>query len=193
MSEAKLGTEMDPEALRDEVVRLRGEVARLERRCAELDALAHQDTLVPLPNRRGFERHLAALIDRVGRYEDTGALLFIDVDGLKVINDSFGHDAGDAALKHIAALLSKGVRQSDCVARYGGDEFGILLERVDLPKAEETAERLANLLADSAFSYDDQPIPLSAAIGITAIVAGDTPNDVIARADRAMYEQKAAA
>jgi diguanylate cyclase (GGDEF)-like protein len=127
------------------------------------------------------------------RYGDAGALLFIDVDGLKVVNDSFGHDAGDAALIHVAELLVGGVRQSDTVARVGGDEFAILLERVDLAQATETAARLTDQIAGTSFSFDGAAIPLSAAIGIAEIHPGDTPEAVLARADRAMYEQKAAA
>lgn len=183
----------DPAALRDEIARLRATVARLERQVGELDRLAHHDPLVPLPNRRGFERQLAGMIDRAERYDDGGALLFIDVDGLKVVNDSFGHDAGDAALIHVAELLMGGVRQSDTVARFGGDEFAVLLERVDLAQATETATRLADLIAGSSFAFDGQDIPLSAAIGIAEIRPGDTPEILLARADRAMYEQKAAA
>nr|WP_314446153.1 GGDEF domain-containing protein [uncultured Sphingomonas sp.] len=183
----------DPTALWAEIARLRATVARLERQVSELDRLAHHDPLVPLPNRRGFERQLAGLIDRLERYGDASALLFIDVDGLKVVNDSFGHDAGDAALIHVAELLIGGVRQSDTVARFGGDEFAILLERVDLDQATETAARLTDRIAGTSFSYDGVAIPLSAAIGIAEIRAGDTPEAVLARADRAMYEQKAAA
>ena len=183
----------DPAVLRAEIARLRATVARLERQVGELDRLAHHDPLVPLPNRRGFERQLGGLIDRAERYGDGGALLFIDVDGLKMVNDSFGHDAGDAALIHLAKLLVGDVRQSDSVARIGGDEFAVLLERVDLAQATETAARLTDLIAGSSFSYAGMAIPLSAAIGIAEIRTGDTPDVVVARADRAMYEQKAAA
>jgi diguanylate cyclase (GGDEF)-like protein len=183
----------DPTALWAEIARLRATVAKLERQVGELDQLAHHDPLVPLPNRRGFERQLARLIDRTERYGDAGALLFVDVDGLKFVNDSFGHDAGDAALIHIAEVLTGGVRQSDTVARFGGDEFAVLLERVDLDQATETATRLTDRIAGSNFSFRGDAIPLSAAIGIAEIRGGDTPESVLVRADRAMYEQKAAA
>ena len=183
----------DPTALWAEIARLRATVSRLERQVGELDRLAHHDSLVPLPNRRGFEKQLATLIDRLERYGDPSALLFIDVDGLKMVNDSYGHDAGDAALIHVAELLIGGVRQSDTVARFGGDEFAILLERVDLDQATETAARLTDRIADTSFTHEGHAIPLSAAIGIAEIRIGDTPEAVLARADRAMYEQKAAA
>ncbi|WP_338502386.1 GGDEF domain-containing protein [Sphingomonas kaistensis] len=183
----------DPTALWAEIARLRATVARLERQVGELDRLAHHDALVPLPNRRGFEKQLAGLIDRLERYGDSSALLFIDVDGLKMVNDSFGHDAGDAVLIHVAELLIGGVRQSDTVARFGGDEFAVLLERVDFEQANETAARLTDRIAGTSFTHDGLAIPLSAAIGIAEIRVGDTPEAVLARADRAMYEQKAAA
>ncbi|WP_344708776.1 GGDEF domain-containing protein [Sphingomonas humi] len=186
-------TNEDPVALWGEISRLRATVARLERQVSELDRLAHQDPLVPLPNRRGFERQLASLIDRTERYGDAGALLFIDVDGLKMVNDSFGHEAGDAALIHIAELLTGGVRQSDTVARFAGDEFAVLLERVDLDQATETAARLTDRIAGTSFTFEEQAIPLSAAIGIAEIRGGDTPESVLARADQAMYAQKVAA
>lgn len=193
MSEADEVLSEDPTALWAEIARLRTVVAKLERQVGELDRLAHHDALVPLPNRRGFERQLNAVIDRLERYGDASALLFVDVDDLKTVNDSFGHEAGDAALIHVAELLIGGVRQSDLVARFGGDEFAILLERVDLAQATETASRLTDRIADTSFAFAGNPIPLSAAIGIAEIRSGDTPEAVLARADRAMYEQKAAA
>jgi diguanylate cyclase (GGDEF)-like protein len=182
----------DPAELLAEISRLRGEVARLSRRVEELDELAHQDPLIALPNRRGFMRELERLIDRVKRYDATAAMLYIDLDGLKMINDSFGHPAGDTALIEVAALLSKGVRRSDVVARIGGDEFGILLESCDPERAGETARRLTELIGDSGFDYDGDNLPLSVAIGITMIGAGDSAAEVMGRADEEMYRAKAA-
>jgi diguanylate cyclase (GGDEF)-like protein len=183
----------DKSELVEEVGRLRAEIARLQNRIEDLDRLAHYDSLVPLLNRRGFMRQLEKLIDRTERYGDGGAMLFVDVDGLKLLNDSFGHQVGDAALVHVSHLLRGGVRQSDCVARFGGDEFAVLLERVNMDEASETAARLADLIADSEFRHDGQLIPLSAAIGIALIEQGDRLESVVNRADRAMYEEKAAA
>src|SRR5207248_2997139 len=126
-----------------EISRLRGMVARLEQRIAELDRLAHNDPLVPLPNRRGFVRELERLLARIARYDEPCAMLFVDLDDLKQLNDRHGHCAGDAALIHVAQLLVEGVRQSDTVARIGGDEYAILLERADAAEAAETATRLS--------------------------------------------------
>ena len=120
----------DHERLIEEISLLRGSRAPSGARGA-LDQLAHQDPLINLPNRRGFMRELERLIARVDRYGISAAMLFVDVDGLKMINDTLGHRAGDEALIQMAALLAKGVRHSDVVARIGGDEFGIFLESSD--------------------------------------------------------------
>ena len=176
-----------------EIARLREHIARLEQRVSQLDALAHLDSLLELPNRRGFMRELEALIARVSRYGENGAMLFVDIDGLKRINDSHGHKAGDEALIQVAAMLSNGVRKSDTVARLGGDEFGILLAHTGEEQARETAERLMREIDSSAMSYEGASLPLGVAVGVTIIATDDTPDAVIARADRAMYKHKSAA
>ncbi|QIK78846.1 GGDEF domain-containing protein [Sphingomonas piscis] len=176
-----------------EVERLRAQVAQLEERVAHLDRMAHEDVLVPLPNRRGFMRHLGRLIDRVRRYEDSAALLFVDIDGLKLINDSFGHQVGDEALIKVSELLQDGVRGSDCVARIGGDEFAVLLEHADEAAARETADRLADMVATCEFRRGGKALPLSIAIGVAVIDGDEDAEAVIARADAEMYEAKEAA
>src|SRR5687768_11727280 len=105
------------EDLTAEIARLRGEIALLQSKVEQLDRLAHLDPLIGLPNRRGFMRRLEALIERVRRYGDHGAMLFVDIDGLKRINDSHGHQAGDEALIRVSQMLVSGVRAGDCVAR----------------------------------------------------------------------------
>ncbi len=183
----------EPSALRDEIARLRGEVERLETRVCELDRLAHRDPLVPLANRRGLMRELEGMIGRHQRHHIPAAILFVDLDGLKLLNDSFGHGGGDAALIHVAEKLLAGTRANDCVARLGGDEFCILLDHADENLAFEIAERLVTSIAASDCLYEGQPLPLSVAIGVTPVEAGDTPAVVLARADQAMYRVKAAA
>jgi diguanylate cyclase (GGDEF)-like protein len=183
----------DPDTLLAEIRRLRSEIALLHERVELLDRLAYQDVLIDLPNRRGFMRQLEAAIDRVSRYDDSAAMLFVDIDGLKMINDTFGHQAGDEALIVVAQMLSDGVRKSDCVARLGGDEFGILLERANEESAKETSSRLVSMIAGCEFCFQGTCLPLSVAIGISVIEPNDLPDAVMARADLAMYRQKAAA
>jgi diguanylate cyclase (GGDEF)-like protein len=183
----------DRQRLIEEISLLRGKVARLQERVEQLDQLAHQDSLINLPNRRGFMRDLERLIARVDRYGINAAMLFVDLDGLKIINDTFGHRAGDESLIQVAALLAKGVRHSDVVARIGGDEFGILLEASDESDAHDTATRLIEQICHCEFTHDGEALPLSVAIGVGMIDALDTAESVMERADEAMYRRKAAA
>jgi diguanylate cyclase (GGDEF)-like protein len=183
----------DSDRLVAEIGRLRAQIAQLESRVEQLDVLAHQDTLVSLPNRRGFMRELERLVDRAKRYEESSALLYVDLDGLKMINDTFGHKAGDEALIQVAQLLVGGLRRSDFVARIGGDEFAILLSHTDEANAHETAGRLVDLIADCDFMHEGDALPLSVAIGVATIGAEDDPDSIMARADEEMYRRKAAA
>jgi len=182
----------DSGSLAGEVARLQAEIVELRKRVEQLDALAHQDSLCDLPNRRGFMRVLERTIDRVKRYEEQAAILFVDLDGLKMINDSSGHGAGDEALIEVSKMLVGGVRKSDLVARIGGDEFAILLIHSDEESAVETASRLVDMIADCDFRHDGELLPLSVAIGVGMIHPEDTPEQAIARADAEMYRRKAA-
>lgn len=181
------------EQLETEIERLRDQIAKLQSKVQQLDQLAHLDPLIGLPNRRGFMRQLDGLISRVKRYGDHGAMLFVDIDGLKGINDCHGHKAGDEALIRVSEMLVSGVRSGDCVARLGGDEFGILLEHADEAIANETASRLVERIACCEFSHDGAPLPLSVAIGVGMIAPDDDAEAVMNRADEAMYRKKAAA
>jgi diguanylate cyclase (GGDEF)-like protein len=183
----------DPSALIAEISRLRGEVARLESRVEELDRLANMDTLVPVANRRGLIVQLDMMIARFERHGTPAALLFVDVDGLKALNDTFGHSAGDAALIHLTETMIASVRQTDMVARIGGDEFAILLDHADENSARETAARLADQVADCEFCFEGTCLPLSIAIGFTPVQQGDSPLSIMDRADEAMYRHKDAA
>jgi diguanylate cyclase (GGDEF)-like protein len=183
----------DVQRLVEEIGRLRGQVTQLQERVEQLDLLAHQDSLIDLPNRRGFLRVLERLIARVSRYGANAAMLFVDVDGLKSINDTFGHCTGDQALIKVATLLSSGVRKSDVVARIGGDEFGVLLENADEARARETAARLIDLIAGCEIVHEGLSLAMSVAIGVGMIAPTDTAEAVMARADEEMYRRKAAA
>lgn len=181
----------NPVELAAEIARLRGEITRLQSKVQQLDQLAHLDPLIGLPNRRGFMRQLETLIVRVQRYGDHGAMLFVDIDGLKVINDTHGHLAGDEALIRVSEMLVSGVRSGDCVARLGGDEFGIILEHADEAIATETATRLIERIAACEFTHEGAPLPLSVAIGVGIIAADDDAEAIMDRADEAMYRKKA--
>jgi diguanylate cyclase (GGDEF)-like protein len=180
----------EAEVLVREIERLRAELDKLEERVDQLNELAHVDPLVHLPNRRSFLDNLERLIARVQRSGRPAAMMFVDVDGLKAINDTFGHTVGDDALMEISKLLLASVRKTDCVARIGGDEFGILLDQSDESRAWQMALRIVETVVGSQFCVDGSCVRLSVAVGVTAIKQGDTPQAVIERADREMYRIK---
>ena len=183
----------DAAPLLDELRQLRARVVELQQRVEQLDELAHQDVLMELPNRRGFMRELERLVARIARYGGSAAMLFVDLDGLKMINDTFGHQAGDEALIQVAALLGKGVRRGDIVGRLGGDEFGILLEQANEASALEPAARLGEQISACEYDHDGDALPLSIAVGVAMIDGQSSPAEVMAEADEQMYRRKAAA
>jgi diguanylate cyclase (GGDEF)-like protein len=174
----------------EEVLGLRRQLAAMQTRLTELERLADEDTLVPIRNRRAFLRDLARTIGDVERYGTSYGLLYFDVDGLKAINDRLGHAAGDAALVHIAGVLTANTRRSDVVGRLGGDEFGVLLARADDAVALHKAGRLAEAIAGSDFRWEGEAIPLNVAYGTHHVPAGQDAQAALAAADRAMYRHK---
>lgn len=178
------------ESLRDEVARLTDEVTAQKATIRELRRDAIRDPLSGLLNRRGFERVLDRTIDFVRRYDGVVALVFLDLDDFKTINDSLGHAAGDAALRHVATVLTGSLRRSDLVARIGGDEFVALLWKSDEESARETARRVRDGFRRTPFVYDGQPVAMAASVGIASVQKTDSAADVLDRADRDMYRHK---
>jgi diguanylate cyclase (GGDEF)-like protein len=172
---------------------LRASLAQMLQRVTELEALADSDTVTPLPNRRRLVRELERVISHSDRHGTPAALLFIDVNGLKGINDRHGHLVGDAALIHVAQLLLGLIRSTDVLARIGGDEFGLIVDHLDHNSAIDTAERLAQRIAANPLDVSGEKVTIAAAIGVATILPGDSVEDVLRRADRNMYRAKAEA
>ena len=181
----------DPLTLLGEIDRLRSELARTEARLAEVDRLAHRDQLVDLPNRRSLISALQHILRQVQYDGAQAAVLFADVDGLKLINDKFGHGAGDRALVKVAHVVVESVRKADIVGRLGGDEFAVLLKDTDELSAWRMALRVAEAVGESLLQLGDRALPLSVAVGVAMIEKGDTPDSVLSRADQVMYRFKA--
>lgn len=154
---------------------------------------AERDPLTGALNRRGFLKALARALAMLGRHDSPSALLFVDLDGFKALNDTRGHAAGDAALMHVAGLFQAHLRLEDHLARIGGDEFVILLTHADHCQAEAKAQALANLLASQQFEHEGVRHTLSAAIGAAALSSDEGAEQALARADEAMYAAKRAA
>lgn len=174
------------EALR----RLAAERDALEQRLAEAHALADRDALAPVLNRRAFLRELHRTMSEVERYKTPAAVIYIDLDGFKALNDSYGHAAGDAVLSHVGRLLLDSVRESDVVGRLGGDEFGVILNRVGAEEARAKAAALNETLNDSPILHAGVIHHVRASFGVHAIAASEDPEAAIARADEAMYAEK---
>ena len=166
--------------------------AHLERVNEQLQHDAFHDALTGLPNRALFKDRLGQAIERFNRRLEGGfAVLFLDFDRFKVINDSLGHAVGDALLVALGERLKGCVRPADTVARLGGDEFTILLEDVSVEGAAQTAERIQAVLK-RPFLLSDKQVPITVSIGIVPAAAGyDRAEDVLRDADLAMYRAKA--
>ncbi len=174
----------------DENELLAAALADMRARVEELERLVDSDTLTPLPNRRRFLRELDRIVQHSRRYATPAFVMFVDLDGLKAINDAHGHVTGDAALIHIADILATMLRTTDVVARIGGDEFGLLLEHLDEPAARDKAAKLSEAVAAAPLQIGGTSITLSVSIGLAELNADDNADSVLARADAAMYAVK---
>jgi diguanylate cyclase (GGDEF)-like protein len=171
--------------------RLRGDLTRALKRIEELQASAHTDFLLGIYNRRGFERELNRAVAYIRRYRASGALIVLDVDRLKTINDAFGHAAGDEVLKAIAAVLAREVRASDVLGRLGGDEFALLLWNLTATDARAKAASLEEAVDQLTFTFDGWSIGTGASAGIAMLDAHVEAGRALEEADRAMYVRKA--
>jgi diguanylate cyclase (GGDEF)-like protein/PAS domain S-box-containing protein len=154
-----------------------------------LEYLVDHDFLTGLFNRRHFEQELAKETERVARYGAPGAVLVIDIDNFKDVNDTFGHKAGDDVLKGVAGLLRERLRHTDIVARLGGDEFAVLLTQTDADHAQSVAGELVKALGRQMAVLADHSIHITASIGLS-LFDRLTDIEVLAYADLAMYEAK---
>jgi len=174
-----------------EVERLAAELAASRQRISELEARVDVDPLTETLNRRGFERELKRSLAYVKRYGASAALIYLDLDGFKPVNDRHGHAAGDAALKAIAAALARRIRASDVVARIGGDEFVVLLWNLSEADVVAKAAELETTVYATPVRWGASTLVIGASAGAAFIGPLDTPAEVLARADAAMYLRKA--
>lgn len=169
---------------------LHRELAQSRRRIDFLEQLADRDALVPALNRRAFLRELSRMTDFAERYGVAGSVLYFDINGLKQINDTYGHAAGDLALKHVARTLLQHLRASDVVGRLGGDEFGVILAQSDAAAALRKAASLAKAVSAEAVTCGEREIFVQVAYGVHALAAGEDGERSLDAADRAMYAHK---
>jgi diguanylate cyclase (GGDEF)-like protein len=188
---AVAGEETGPAALLlAEIERLKADLLQAEWRIAELETHADIDPLLDILNRRGFERELKRSLAYVERYGTAAALVYIDLDGFKAVNDRHGHGAGDALLKRVAGELTGHVRSSDVVARLGGDEFAVLMWNVSEPEATVKARELEALIVAAGIVHGETRLSVGASAGNVPLRMDMTPSQIIDAADRAMYARK---
>jgi diguanylate cyclase (GGDEF)-like protein len=189
---AKRPSRSDAARLAAEVERLRQQLETARRQLALLETHADIDPLTDLANRRAFERELARSLAYVKRHGIDVALLYLDLDDFKRINDRHGHGAGDAVLRAVASVLGRHVRESDLVARIGGDEFALLLWHCDEANAAAKALALEASIGRTTAVYEGMALTVAASVGAAVLLPLDGPAEAIARADRVMYARKAA-
>jgi two-component system cell cycle response regulator len=180
------------------VARVRTQVRR-QRYSAELRqsmtntlALAVTDELTGLYNRRYFDRHLALMLDKAREQDRDMALMLIDMDYFKEVNDTHGHDVGDAVLREFALRLRRNIRGVDLACRFGGEEFVVLMPDTDFRQAQGVAERVRMAVAERSFEGGGGPsLNVTISVGVALNEgAGDTQDGILKRADIALYRAK---
>ena len=170
---------------------LRSALSRALKLIQQLQASAETDFLLGILNRRGFERELTRAIAYIQRYHTTAALIVLDVDRLKPINDAFGHGAGDAVLRAIVNVLNAQVRASDVVGRLGGDEFALLLWNLNETEARAKAAALEQAIDRLAFLFGHSTVMAGASTGVAMLGTQAETARSLEAADSAMYVRKA--
>lgn len=180
-----------------EAQRMRARVETLEKQTAELDEQLRasqnqllRDTLTGLPNRLALDERMTLEVARTKRDQTPLCLAVWDVDRFKSINDTFGHQAGDKALHVVGKTLFRLVRDVDMVARFGGEEFVMLLPDTSPEQAMEVVERIRDRLANTAFRFKEEPLRITLSCGLTQYRPGEQAEDTFARADQALYQAK---
>jgi len=174
-----------------EVERLESELAAARGEIEALAARADVDPLTDVLNRRGFERELKRSLAYLKRYGTSAALLYVDLDRFKSINDRHGHAAGDAVLKAVTMVIARHTRASDVVARLGGDEFAVLLWNLTEADAQTKAQTIEAAIARTTATHAGAALSTGASVGAAMLLPLDRPAEVLERADAAMYARKA--
>lgn len=183
-------TDQIPSSLAAEIQQLREQLKTSEARIEALEKSAHEDALTGLLNRRGFERAFAQAIAYLKRYGGSAALLYLDLDRFKPINDKHGHAVGDVVLQEIARLMMGSVRASDLAARLGGDELALVLWNLDAAQMAAKMRALEALVESASFEVQGAKLDVGVSIGGVMLAPDDTLTAALQRADAAMYARK---
>jgi diguanylate cyclase (GGDEF)-like protein len=166
------------------------DLSRTKESLAEIERLVDVDCVAPIPNRRAFMRRLAWAITMHERYGHPSTILYFDINDFKNINDEYGHAAGDIAIRHISHLLSTTMRESDFLARIGGDEFAVIMYYANEESARKRGGKISEKLQKTPFVYNGKHLNVTAAYGYYSIKSGDDAESALASADMSMYVDK---
>lgn len=192
ISEAELtpAVHLAVSALMEKLDDVNRELSRTKENLAEMERLVDVDCVVPIANRRAFMRRLAWAITMHERYGHPSTILYFDLNNFKSINDIHGHAAGDLAIRHVSQLLDTAMRESDFLARIGGDEFAIIMYYANEEAARKRGAKIAEKLETTPFVFNGRHLNVSAAFGCHSIRSGDDAESALAAADMSMYVDK---
>lgn len=193
------GMQLDMMRSRDELELAHKQVREAEEKVRQLEAeldhvseLVHEDHLTGTLNRRGMEDAFGRELSRADRINSPLCVSLLDIDHFKRLNDTYGHDAGDEALVHLVRVVKDALRPSDVIARFGGEEFVIILPDTVLDEAIKVMTRVQRHLTKNFFMHDNQRLLITFSAGVALRTAGEGPESIISRADKALYQAKEA-
>ncbi|MDP2694572.1 MAG: GGDEF domain-containing protein [Gallionella sp.] len=175
---------------RKQVQEAEAKIRKLELELAQVSELVHQDQLTGALNRHGLDEAFEREATRADRSHTPVCVALLDIDNFKRLNDTMGHQAGDQALVHLSQVIKEALRPSDAVARYGGEEFIIILPGIGLEEATATVERLQRELTKKFFLHENDRVLITFSAGVALRAPQELQEDVIGRADKAMYQAK---
>ncbi|MES9863444.1 MAG: GGDEF domain-containing protein [Candidatus Thiodiazotropha sp. LLP2] len=182
--------EQGEHALRERLAHFEKESSDLRSRMVEAHHMAMLDTVTGLPNRLAYEERVEQELARWKRFNSPLSMLVWDVDDFKLINDRYGHQAGDKALRIIAQSLQARLRETDFIARFGGEEFVCLLCGAEGEEAQSVAEEMRHSVESNGFHSQGKPVRVTISCGLTSFHDGDSLEKVFSRADKALYKAK---
>ena len=177
-------------ALMEKLDDLSRDLSRTRESLSEIERLVDVDCVAPIPNRRAFMRRLSWAITMHERYGHPSTILYFDINDFKQINDQHGHAAGDLAIRHISHLLTTTMRESDFLARIGGDEFAVIMYYASEDSARKRGARISEKLQKTPFVFNGERLSVTAAYGYYSIKSGDDAEAALASADMSMYVDK---
>lgn len=178
------------DAMRNRITELETQASRLKEQLQDEQQLATSDALTRIPNRLAYEKRIDEELRRWQRFKQPTCLAVWDVDHFKRINDTYGHRAGDRVLRAVAECLSGRVRGTDFVARFGGEEFVMILPGTKLDDALRVIDSIRLAIAQIGFHFRGTPVAVTISTGVTALMPNDSANSAFDRADKALYRAK---